>query len=155
MISPNSPNSKKDINFELNLVPMIDVLSACICFLLMTVVWIQVGAMQVNQAMGAKTEEQKKNPPSVLAYMNQNGDLEISLRDLERVSPLSKMTLKTSSGSPNWTQFNNFLTHLQKNAPEVKTALIMPNARSNYQDILLVMDGFRRFGVKDVGISPL
>lgn len=151
----NQPNGKKDLNFDLNLVPMIDVLSACICFLLMTVVWIQIGSMQVNQAMGAKSEDQKKNPPSVLVYMDQVGNLELSLRDLERVSPLSKMTLKNAYGTPNWSQFQTFLSRMQKNAPEVKTALIMPNARSNYQDVLLVMDGFRRYGVKDVGISPL
>lgn len=152
----NGPgNGKKDLNFDLNLIPMIDVLSACICFLLMTVVWVQVGSMQVNQAMGAKSEDQKKNPPSVLVYMDQSGNLELSLKDLERASPLSKLTLKNQAGQPNWTQFDGFLTRLQARAPEVKTALIMPNGRSNYQDILLVMDGFRRTGIKDVGISPL
>ncbi len=151
----NGPGGKKDLNFDLNLIPMIDVLSACICFLLMTVVWIQVGSMQVNQAMGAKSEDQKKNPPSVLVYMDQVGNIELSLKDLERISPLSKMKLKNTSGQPNWNQFQGFLAKLQKNAPEVKTALIMPNARSNYQDILLVMDGFRSHGIKDVGISPL
>ncbi len=151
----SGPNGKKDLNFDLNLIPMIDILSACICFLLMTVVWIQVGSMQVNQAMGAKSEDQKKNPPSVLVYMDQSGNMELSLKDLERVSPLSKLTLKSQSGQPNWSQFEVFLKRLPTSAPEVKTALIMPNARSNYQDILLVMDGFRRTGVKDVGISPL
>jgi len=149
------PHSKKDLNFDLNLVPMIDVLSACICFLLMTVVWIQVGSMQVNQAMGAKTEDQKKNPPSVLVYMDKSGAMELSLKDLDRASPLSKVTVRPIEGKPNWTQFKNYLTHLQRKAPEVKTALIMPHAHSNYQDILLVMDGFRRTGVKDVGVSPL
>lgn len=151
----SAPNGKKDLNFDLNLIPMIDVLSACICFLLMTVVWIQVGSMQVNQALGAKSEDTKKNPPSVLVYMDQTGNLELSLKDLDRVSPFSKLKLTGNAGQPNWSQFNGFLSKLQKNAPEVTTALIMPHGRSNYQHILLVMDGFRKTGIKNIGISPL
>ena len=151
----SGPNGKKDLNFDLNLVPMIDVLSACICFLLMTVVWVQVGSMQVNQAMGAKSEDQKKNPPSVLVFMDQTGGLELSLRDLERVSPLSKVSLRGAGGQLDWSRLQTFLEKLRANVPEVKTALIMPHARSNYQDILSVMDGFRRTGIKDVGITPL
>jgi biopolymer transport protein ExbD len=148
-------NSKENnLNFDLNLVPMIDVLSACICFLLMTVVWVQVGSLQVKQAMGAAAQDQK-NPPSVLVYMDQRGDMEVSIKDLERVSPLSKMTLKSESGHPDWRRFKNFLGALKSRVPEVKTALLMPHAKSNYQDILLVMDGFKQNGIKDIGISPL
>src|SRR5688572_28224599 len=43
---------------ELNLVPFIELLSTSICFLLMTAVWMDLGAMEVKQ--GAGTEGEKK-----------------------------------------------------------------------------------------------
>src|SRR5215210_5003774 len=41
----------KGMNFELNLVPFIDLLSVCITFLLATAVWAQVMSLQVDQAI--------------------------------------------------------------------------------------------------------
>ena len=43
---------KKGLNAELNLVPFIDLLSMCICFLLMTAVWVQIGVLDVKQGIG-------------------------------------------------------------------------------------------------------
>ncbi len=43
---------RKSLDAEINLVPFIDLLSMCICFLLMTAVWMQVGAVQVKQSHG-------------------------------------------------------------------------------------------------------
>lgn len=43
---------KRSLDAEINLVPFIDLLSMCICFLLMTAVWIQLGSVQVKQANG-------------------------------------------------------------------------------------------------------
>jgi len=41
----------KSQNFDLNLVPFIDLLSVCITFLLATAVWTQIMALQVDQAI--------------------------------------------------------------------------------------------------------
>lgn len=41
----------KGMNFDLNLVPFIDLLSVCITFLLATAVWTQIMTMQVDQAI--------------------------------------------------------------------------------------------------------
>jgi biopolymer transport protein ExbD len=41
--------NKKPVDAELNLIPFIDLLVCCICFLLITAVWIQLAQIQVNQ----------------------------------------------------------------------------------------------------------
>src|SRR5690349_16878240 len=43
---------RRSLDAEINLVPFIDLLSVCICFLLMTAVWVQIGALQVKQSHG-------------------------------------------------------------------------------------------------------
>lgn len=52
---------KRPLNAELNLVPFIDLLVCCICFLLITAVWTQMARIEVNQrgrsSMSKPTEE--------------------------------------------------------------------------------------------------
>ena len=43
---------RKSLDAEVNLVPFIDLLSMCICFLLMTAVWVEMGAVNVKQTVG-------------------------------------------------------------------------------------------------------
>ena len=45
---------RKSLDAEVNLVPFIDLLSMCICFLLVTAVWIQIGSLQVKQSHGSE-----------------------------------------------------------------------------------------------------
>ena len=55
----SSKGRKKNMNFELNLVPFIDVLSTCICFLLVTAVFINLGSFHTNQAVGSANANEK------------------------------------------------------------------------------------------------
>ena len=43
---------RKNLNPEVNLVPFIDLLSVCICFLLVSAVWLQLGSLQIKQSLG-------------------------------------------------------------------------------------------------------
>lgn len=57
----------KSQNFDLNLVPFIDLLSVCITFLLATAVWTQIMSLQVDQAISAPNQEpppQTDEPPT-------------------------------------------------------------------------------------------
>ena len=57
-------SSKKDLNFEINILPILDILSVLICFLLLTAVWVQVGTLDTRQAIGDNTSSAGKNPPA-------------------------------------------------------------------------------------------
>ncbi|HEX4923609.1 MAG TPA: biopolymer transporter ExbD [Bdellovibrionales bacterium] len=155
MMNPNESN-KKNLDFELNLLPVFDVLSACICFLLMTAVWVQVSSMDVQQALGGQSIAETKNPPSIWAYMNKNGQLTLTLKDAKGVTGMPKeLAIGGRDGSIAWNKLSNYVKHLQAKAPQVQTALIMPNESSQYDDIIRLMDQFRSGGVKNIGISPL
>ena len=51
---------KKDLNTELNLTPFIDLLSTCVCFLLITAVWIEIGALEIKQSTGTEAADSTK-----------------------------------------------------------------------------------------------
>ena len=49
---------------DLNLVPIIDLMSVCIIFLLITAVWTQVSVIQIGSSIyGKKTSDEKPEPP--------------------------------------------------------------------------------------------
>lgn len=49
---------------DLNLVPIIDLMSVCIIFLLITAVWTQVSMIQIGSSIyGKKTSDDKPDPP--------------------------------------------------------------------------------------------
>ncbi len=73
-------HSKKNLDFEVNLIPFIDLLSVSICFLLITAVWLNVGSMNVKQAVGGQAQEDTKKNPVVWIRMTVQGDLDLEVQ---------------------------------------------------------------------------
>jgi len=57
-----SSGGKKTVDFQLNLIPMIDLLSVLISFLLMTAVWTQVARIDVKQQPNLPSDEPTPPP---------------------------------------------------------------------------------------------
>lgn len=55
---PEGSGGKKSVDFQLNLVPFIDLLSVLISFLLMTAVWTQVAKIDVQQVPNLPDDSQ-------------------------------------------------------------------------------------------------
>ena len=56
-VGDSGSGGRKSLDFEINLTPFIDLFSVLICFLLLTAVWIQIGSMDVKQAVGGQTAD--------------------------------------------------------------------------------------------------
>jgi biopolymer transport protein ExbD len=58
-------NGRRATNFELNLVPFIDLMSVCITFLLISAVWTQVSMIQLGASFASPKNETQKDvtPP--------------------------------------------------------------------------------------------
>jgi len=61
--APSGGDGKKPIDFELNLVPFIDLMTAMISFLLITAVWTQVAKIDVKQSPNMPSEDSTPPPP--------------------------------------------------------------------------------------------
>lgn len=144
----------KELNFEINILPILDILSVLICFLLLTAVWIQVGTLDTKQAIGDNSTEGAKNPPSLWVTVEANGDVQLSLRDLPKSQVSGDEVIKSSRGV-NWAALEKKLTSLRVQFPELKTSVVRPGAKTAYGDVIRVMDKLKQSEFEGVGLSPL
>lgn len=148
--------NKKHLDFELNLIPFIDLLSTCICFLLLTAVWLNVGSMNVKQAVGGQPAAETVKKPILWVYLGDKGDITFEARDSQRLpAALKKFKLAGAEGKANLLQLASQLELMKKSEPELKTALIQPRAQTPYEDIIDLMDQFKKSGMGDLGVVPL
>lgn len=146
----------KEMSFEINLLPMIDILSVCICFLLFSTVWIHIGTFNTRQALGTDGAETAKNPPSLWVTFKDNGVVEATLKDVTNVPKnLTHMSFSQRNGHVDTDSLEQFAAQLKTQVPTLDMALIMPQATSPYEDVIAVMDSLRKKDVKQIGISPL
>jgi len=148
--------NKKHLDFELNLVPFIDLLSVCICFLLITAVWLNVGSMNVKQAVGGQSAEETQKSALVWAEVSENGDVLLDVKQAQRLpAQFKKMKLAGIAGQLNADQLASALKQIKSFEPELRTALIQPKAQTQYETIIELMDQLKKSGLADLGISPL
>ena len=147
---------RKHLDFEINLIPCIDLLSVCICFLLLTAVWVNIASMNVKQAVGGQAQADTVKKPLLWVFMAENGQLTFNVQQSSLIpSALANLKLPGIDGRANVAELNRVITQLTTKDPSLKTALIQPQAKSSYEDIIALMDEFKRNGMTDLGVAPL
>lgn len=145
---------KKELNFELNILPVLDILSVLICFLLLTAVWLQLGTIDTKQAIGDNSTAGAKNPPSLWVTLQKDGTVQLSLRDVPQSKNLEDNVARTSAGV-NWNSLETKIQNLRAQWPDLKTGIVRPEARSSYGDVIRIMDQLKKYQFDGVGLSPL
>jgi biopolymer transport protein ExbD len=145
---------KKELDFEINILPILDILSVLICFLLLTAVWVQIGTLSTQQALGDNTISKKDNPPSLWIGVDQGGNLRLSLRDVPAANG-AETTLAGNQQGVNWNALNQKIQALKSQYPTLKTVVIRPEAKANYGVVIQLMDQLKHNELTDVGLSPL
>ena len=153
MMSSGSDN-KKSIEFELNLVPFIDMLSTCLSFLLLTAVWTYVGTIDTAQAIGAETASKGQNPPSVVVQLDKDNSVGFQLKDV-KVKKGRDFMIRAENGKPAWDKVNNFLKSLHANYPEIKTSVVLSRPDVTYGHTIRIVDSLKKVEITDIGISPI
>lgn len=146
---------KKHLDFEVNLIPFIDLLSTCICFLLLTAVWLNVGVLNVKQAVGGQPASETAKKPTLWAQVSGEGEVAVEIRDSRLSNKLAKFTIPAKEGRPNLEGLAAQMSQVKEAEPTLNTALIQPQAATVYEDIIALMDQFKRSGLVDLGVSPL
>ncbi len=150
---------KKELNFELNILPVLDILSVLICFLLLTAVWLQLGSIDTKQAIGDNSTAGQRNPPALWVVLTKEGNVQLSLRDIPQTNNLQTKNLedtitKTATGV-NWAALEAKIQAFRAQVPELKTSIVRPEARASYGDVIRIMDQLKKNQFDGVGLSPL
>lgn len=147
---------KRHLDFELNLIPFIDLLSTCICFLLLTAVWINIGSMNVKQAVGGQAQSPGEKKPVMWMNLSAQGDLVLEFQDSDKIpKKFNKAKIPALEGQPNIAQLAGLLTEVRKFQPDLVTALIQPVKATIYDHIIAIMDSCKSSGMNDLGVVPL
>ncbi len=161
---PSAHGRKKSLDAEINLVPFIDLLSMCICFLLMTAVWIEIGAVNVKQVVGTEvTEPQTPTTEIDVKFLTPNA--------LNLVIHHPNKTVQNETLSANTTE--QLVEQLKTRAkalmlqimPQAETATRDPKnaplarlttkAGVSYGQMISVMDALRENGIVNIGVMPV
>lgn len=154
--SSSQKGRRKNSNFELNLIPFIDILSTCICFLLVTAVFINLGSMHVSQAVGSKKETQEKPQGSVTVSLGGKGEIRFEVKDVAGLrGSRSVVTISGENGKVNFKRTEQWIESFATNHTDVKTVLLMPNPYSKYDDLIQLMAQFKKSSMDQIGIAPL
>jgi len=156
---------KKSLDAEINLVPFIDLLSMCICFLLMTAVWMQLGTVNVKQAVGTDAPSDSAKQSELDLKYTSTSSLELSVKHagstkLYKVNaPTNEERLKqlreTVQGLAQTLAFNSQQDLKTQFGQNISAAHITTRTGVTYGELVSVMDVFRDIGVVNLGLVPV
>ena len=142
---------KKDLNVELNLLPVFDVLSVCICFLLMTVVWVEVRSLETKQALGSQSEAESVKGATLSLMIDEQNNLKVVLKNASGAE--TKKLAPAKKGMIDFQYAENIYSFAA--SQNVKTLQILPSKNTQYDQIIHMMDLAKKAGIINIGLSPI
>jgi biopolymer transport protein ExbD len=128
---------------ELLLVPMIDIFTVLVTFLLMTAVFSRTVILQLNLP-AAQTEFREPPPGLQLEIMVRKDQLQVADRN---TGPLA--TLPNTAGGYNYDGLTDYLKRVKAKFPDKTDATILLEPDTLYDTVVQVMDRVRVFEVKE------
>ena len=142
---------KKNLNVELNLLPVFDILSVCICFLLMTVVWIEIRQMETKQAIGSQSASETTKEASIWMSIDESNNVIMTMKPVAGAE--TRMMVPVKSGSIDFVKAKSVLaTAFSKN---VRMTHILPSKNTKYDQVIRLMDVAKQVGIINIGLSPI
>jgi biopolymer transport protein TolR len=146
---------KRSMDAEINLVPFIDLLSMCICFLLMTAVWTQLGSVQVKQANG--TDAAQTDPQKTIDLDFKFNTASEAVISLKRSGKVAK-TMKVQGANPVDLsrsldrQLQMIRSELTREGAKVSSVFLTAFEGVDYGSMVSFMDVFRKNEMSNIGV---
>ena len=146
--------SKKELSFELDLLPLISVLAICICFLLVTAIWELVGSVELKQATGSTPMLTDTTPILVVSLYNEKVELQLK-------NGRTNQLVAYPTSSPELA--SKVRGSLDKGIDQIKVvekspitnAIVLAGKSTSYQQIVSMLEMLKLKGFSQVGLSSL
>lgn len=146
--------SKKELNAELNLTPFIDLLSTCVCFLLITAVWIEVGSVEIKQSHGTQAEASKKITYDLDLVYNSPIEMKLNLKKngkrVESIKVLGSDEVSFQASLNDLIQKK--ILNYKNSIVEIASATITPRSSVNYGSLIQTLDTLRGNKIINIGV---
>ena len=156
MASIEGNSSEREINYELNIVPFIDLMSVCIIFLLLTAVWTQVSMIQIGSSVyGKRMDDQENTPPRPEVNLEILVDKRGYTVIVGQETPVSIPRIIGVDGEEAYDQRNLILVlkSVKDRYPDKKNALIALEDDLVYENLIQGMDSLLLAGFPEVAIK--
>ncbi len=165
---------RKNLDAEVNLVPFIDLLSMCICFLLMTAVWVQIGTLQVKQSHGTEAAATDSKSYELEVKFKTATELTVQLKRSGKITN----EIKASGATPEATlealrpQLAALVAGVGHGQPvsgaaaplpgkpvvlrqTITSGMVVPASGVAYGELVGVMDLLRKNSISNLGVTPV
>lgn len=156
MASIEDNTGERQVNYELNIVPFIDLMSVCIIFLLLTAVWTQVSMIQIGSSVyGKRTDDQESKPPP---RPEVNLELVVNHRGYTVEVGRERFNVPQVKGADGQMEYDQRSLVLQLQGikdryPEKKDAMIAVEDTLVYENLIQGMDSLLLAGFPEVSIK--
>ncbi len=146
---------RRELNTELNLTSFIDLLSTCVCFLLITAVWTQINSMEVRQSHGTEASQASEQLELDLKFINAE-NVKITLKGDKLKKELSVENTATENFKANLSsKFSQWVNSLgQEHKLKIAAAMVHPAEGVNYARLVDALDVLRKSHITNIGIVP-
>lgn len=148
---PSGGGGKKTVDFQLNLIPFIDLLSVLISFLLMTSVWTQVGRIDVKQSPNLPSDEPQDQKPD---------DEKLNLTVLIKASGYTVTKkgvvvkeIEKKGDTYDSTTLNEVLKQVAAEHPENHDVTVTSEDKVPYQELITVMDLCLQHNLEGISVA--
>lgn len=136
---------KKSLNVSLNLVPMIDLFSVCVTFLLITAVWDQTGRISVDQSVQKPQKQQQTEPPKRLTILLDKNGYVVKFADGQ------PEPIPMAAGKYDIESLKKKLEELK--LPKDQKVVVAPEDQVAYNDMITAMDTCMVIGLPNVVVA--
>lgn len=155
---PAASGRRRSLDAEINLVPFIDLLSMCICFLLMTAIWIELGSIPIKQILG--TEAAASSSLSLDLQVRVQSDKSLSVQLEKNGQVVQTMVLNAGHYEQTLASLAQYVGQIMQNipvaadgsAPDI-TARVVPS-HINYAELIQILDVIRGYGISRLAVVP-
>ncbi len=155
-VSTEARGGKRSLDAEINLVPFIDLLSMCICFLLMTAVWMEIGALQIKQSHGTEATAAPQQSYEIDARFAGPTSIAVSVKKQGKV--VDRIDVKAATPEAMASELSQRLASWQSSKAHgipVSSAMLTPAGGVSYGQMVGVIDAFRKNQIVNLGIVPV
>lgn len=142
----------RSANVELNLVPIIDLMSVLITFLLITAVWTQISMIQLGSSIyGKKTENQDPTPPPPQADI----PLRLDVKDFgfRVIIGADTFSIPKSNDTYDYPALSERLKSIKEKYPEKSDGVITVDEVLPYENLITGMDTMIQAGFQTISVS--
>jgi biopolymer transport protein ExbD len=145
----------RSANFELNLVPYIDLLSVIICFLLVTAVWQELESLSSQAPPKQVSEANENDTPTPPPPTEKKTVLSIAI-GLERTDFAEDESIRSvphRDQAPDWSRIDESLRDWRARYPDRRDVVLATHHKSQYQWMIGMMDRLMAQQFPEIGLS--